>query len=106
MFEIERAIERTRGSASGYAEFFRGPTMSLGVYRLPAGAEDRQQPHGEDEVYYVLRGRGQLRTAGKDLPARPGDVLYVPARRPHRFHSIDEELVLLVVFAPPEGSQG
>ena len=35
-----------------------------------------------------------------------GDLLYVPAREPHRFHSIEEELLLLVVFAPPEGSAG
>ncbi|HTT15524.1 MAG TPA: cupin domain-containing protein [Thermoplasmata archaeon] len=98
-------IERARASPQGYLEFLRVPTMSLGLYVLPAGGEDTQHPHSEDEVYYVLRGRGTFRSAGTDAPTRAGDVLFVPAHRPHRFHGIEEELVLLVVFAPPEGSQ-
>ena len=36
---------------------------------------------------------------------RPGDTIFVPAETVHRFHDIDEELRLIVVFAPPEGSQ-
>lgn len=79
--------------------------MSVGVYVLAAASEDRQTPHGEDEIYYVVRGRARFRNGEEDVPARPGDILYVPARVPHRFHSIEQELVLLVVFAPAEGSQ-
>ena len=33
-----------------------------------------------------------------------GSFLYVPAGVAHRFHDIDEDLTVLVVFAPPEGS--
>ncbi len=33
-----------------------------------------------------------------------GTVLYVAAGKEHRFHSIAEDLVLLVCFAPPEGT--
>jgi len=32
----------------------------------------------------------------------PGDLLFVAAREEHRFHSIEDELVALVVFAPAE----
>ena len=76
--------------------------MSVGVYVLAAGASDPQTPHLEDEVYYVVRGRGKFRRATEELSADPGDVLFVPAREPHHFHSIEEDLVLLVVFAPAE----
>ena len=78
------------------------PTMSAGVYVLPRGATDLQTPHGEDEVYYVVHGHGRFRHGDSDETVEPGDILFVLAREEHRFHSIEEELVLLVVFAPAE----
>ena len=83
-------------------EFFRGKSMSLSLYVLPAGATDEQQPHAEDELYYVVSGRALYNVAGEDRPVEPGDVLHVEAEVPHFFHAIEEELQLLVVFAPPK----
>jgi mannose-6-phosphate isomerase-like protein (cupin superfamily) len=42
--------------------------------------------------------------ADAEQPVEAGSVLYVPARVPHRFHSIAEDLALLVFFTPAEGS--
>ncbi|MBF6592608.1 MAG: cupin domain-containing protein [Ktedonobacterales bacterium] len=85
-----------------YLEFLRVPTMSLGVYRLPAGGEDPQQPHTEDEAYHVISGRGMIRVGEEDQPIAAGAVVYVPTNVPHRFHAITEDLVILVMFAPAE----
>ena len=104
MPSIDSLVRELRRSPNRYLEFLRVPAMSVGVYVLAAGAVDTQSPHSEDEVYYVVRGRGKLQRGSEELAANPGDVLFVPALQPHRFHSIDEELVLLVVFAPAEGS--
>jgi quercetin dioxygenase-like cupin family protein len=87
-----------------YLEFLRVPALSVGLYRLAAGSQDRQQPHGEDEVYYALSGRGRLRVGAADHAVEPGTVAFVGARVDHRFHDITEDLTLLVVFAPAEGS--
>ena len=87
-----------------YLEFLRRDSLSAGLYVLPAGGTDPQQPHGEDEVYIVAAG-GALFTAGdRTREIRAGDVLFVAAGVEHRFHDISEELRLIVVFAPPEGS--
>jgi mannose-6-phosphate isomerase-like protein (cupin superfamily) len=99
-------VERARAAKDGYHEFLRTSSLSVGVYVLAAGADDRQHPHGEDEIYYVLEGQGKFRNGTSESLAETGDVLFVPAHQPHRFHSISQELVLLVVFAPPEGSAG
>jgi len=96
--EIERSGERWR-------EFLRVPALSAGLYLLPAGGEDPQQPHTEDEIYYVIRGRARFRAGSEEREVAPGTVLFVPARVEHRFHSITEDLVVLVVFAPAEGSR-
>lgn len=85
-----------------YHEFLRVPDLSLGVYDLPAGAEDPQRPHAQDEVYLVLHGQGVLRIGTDDHPVSEGALAYVPASTPHRFHSITQELQVLVCFAPAE----
>ena len=96
-------------TASGgrlYQEVLRAGTLSAGVYELAAGSEDLQQPHGEDEVYVVLQGTARATIGDETVHVSPGALLYVPARIPHRFHEIEEDLLLVVVFAPPEGSAG
>lgn len=99
--EIERRRQKAGGS---YLEFLRRESMSIGLYRLGAGEEDRQQPHGEDEAYYVLSGRARFTAGNEDGEVGPGSVLYVAKGVEHRFHSIEEELSVLVFFAPAEGS--
>ncbi len=94
----------TMRSRERYHEFLRVPALSAGLYVLGAGATDPQRPHGEDEIYYVTSGRGMIRVGTEDHPVEAGSVLYVPPRVAHRFHSITEELRVLVVFAPAETS--
>ena len=103
-FEMSEVIENRRESGELYLEFFSAPGMSLGVYKLAAGSIDPQQPHGEDEVYYVVAGHGQIRVDGEDRALRPGSIVFVGAEVEHRFHSITENLTLLVVFAPARGT--
>jgi mannose-6-phosphate isomerase-like protein (cupin superfamily) len=105
MPSINGVYEIARRTSDGYHEFLRVPSLSAGVYALAAGATDRQTPHTEDEIYYVVRGQGKLRRGDEDLDAGPGEVLFVPARQPHHFHSIQKELLLLVVFGPAEGTK-
>jgi mannose-6-phosphate isomerase-like protein (cupin superfamily) len=90
--------------AERYLEFLRVPALSAGVYVLRAGESDPQRPHREDEIYYVTSGRGMIRVGTEDRPVQSGSIVYVPPRVEHRFHSITEELRVLVVFAPAETS--
>lgn len=74
------------------------------MYRLPAGASDSQTPHGEEEIYFVVSGRAQFKSGASNAEVKTGDVLFVLANEAHHFHSILEELELLVFFAPAESS--
>ena len=76
--------------------------MSAGLYVLAAGSTDPQRPHHEDEMYYVVRGRGRFKAGGEDREVSAGSVIYVAAEVEHRFHDIEEELAVLVFFAPAE----
>lgn len=98
-------LELHRATGRPYIEFIRSGALSTGLYVLPAGGVDQQQPHTEDEVYVVIAG-GSLFTAGVETrEVRAGDVLFVAAGVPHRFHDISEEMRIIVLFAPPEGSR-
>jgi len=103
-FTLAELLDQQARSSELYLEFLRVPSLSVGLYALPAGADDPQQPHTEDEVYYVVSGKGMLLVGDEDVQAVPGSVLYVPAAIPHRFHSVVEDLRLLVFFAPAEGT--
>ena len=87
-----------------YTEHLRVPVLSVGTYVLAVGDDDRQQPHTEDEVYVVLRGRARLWTPDLTVDVGPGAVAFVPALEPHRFVDIAEDLHVLVVFGPAEHS--
>lgn len=102
--ELSAVDEQRRSTGRPYLEFVRRPTLSVGLYVLAAGAVDRQQPHGEDEVYHVVSGRGRITVGEETREVEPGSVVFVGAKVPHRFHDIEDELRLLVFFAPPEGS--
>jgi mannose-6-phosphate isomerase-like protein (cupin superfamily) len=103
--ELDGMIAQARSAPDGYAaEVLKSSLLTVGLYLLPAGGKDDQEPHNEDEVYYTVRGRASLRVGTEDHPVVPGTVLFVPALATHFFHDISEELVLVVFWAPPEGS--
>lgn len=85
-----------------YHEFLRVPAMSAGVYELGAGDEDKQQPHTEDELYYIVSGKATLLVGADNVPVEAGSMVYVPAHVVHRFHTITEALTVIVFFAPAE----
>ena len=99
-FQIADLLKTRRESGALYCEFLNVPSMRLGVYELPAGADDPQRPHAQDEMYYAIAGRAKIRIADQDADIKPGAVIFVKAGVPHRFHSIIEDLTLLVAFAP------
>jgi mannose-6-phosphate isomerase-like protein (cupin superfamily) len=94
-----------RDEGKAYFEFLRTRNLSVGVYRLSAGGTDSQQPHGEEEIYFVVSGRARFSSGTQDVAVNAGDILFFPPREPHRFHEIAESLELLVFFAPAEGTQ-
>ena len=102
-FHID-GVERERRTQPGklYKEFLRVSSMSAGLYVLPAGADDLQRPHDEDEMYYVVRGRARFRAGDQDCEVTGGSILFVAAHVEHIFYDIQEEIALLVFFAPAE----
>jgi mannose-6-phosphate isomerase-like protein (cupin superfamily) len=85
-FEIPQLDPQPRDSEGhGYIDFFASDKLSVGLSIWPRGTADRQRPHEEDEVYYVISGRGAIRVGEEDRVV----------------HDIEEDLRVLVFWAPP-----
>jgi mannose-6-phosphate isomerase-like protein (cupin superfamily) len=97
--------------------------LTINLFKLPPGEISRNGIHAVDEVYYVISGRARIVMGGEshqiepppDGRARkvvggetfyvePGMVVYIPKNVRHQSTNLgDDELVYLVVFAPPAG---
>lgn len=103
-FVAEELLARLDPGGHDFAEFFRSSTLSLTVARWPAGSVDDQEPHTEDEVYYVVSGRARLRVADEEVAVGAGSVAFVAAGVEHRFREIEDDLEVIVFWAPPRHS--
>lgn len=104
-FDLTELAARRETSDGPYLEFLRVPDLSAGLYILAPGQPDLQQPHTEDEVYYVVAGAGRITVGDEVRDVRAGSIVFVAATVPHRFHDITDELTLLVFFGPAEGAR-
>ena len=86
-----------------YANIFRHGTMSLEIY-APRGT-DPQEPHAQDELYFVHRGSGQFVNGARRHPFEAGDAMFVPAGVAHRFEGFSDDLVVWVVFWGRDGGE-
>ena len=118
VFALDELLAKRLQAGCSYLEFLRVPAMSAGIYVLPAGAPDPQQPHQQDEIYYIVRGKAKMRLGSgrrtndrakerdevraEERSVGAGSVIFVEAGQEHRFFDVEEELVVLVVFAPEE----
>jgi mannose-6-phosphate isomerase-like protein (cupin superfamily) len=104
-FELVDLLARRTAAGTPYLEFIEVPDLSVGLYVLGPDQPDLQRPHTEDEVYYVVSGRGRVTVGDEVRDVQAGSVVFVGTAVPHRFHDITEELVLFVAFGPAEGSR-
>ena len=64
-----------------------------------------QTPHAQDEIYFIIRGRGVLIHDSKRDPFESGDILFVAAGTEHQFEDTTDDLALWRVFYGPDGGE-
>ena len=52
----------------------------------------------------MVSGRAKIKVADENRDVQAGSVVYVAKNVEHRFHSIEQDLTVLVFFAPAEYS--
>ncbi|WP_028596422.1 cupin domain-containing protein [Paenibacillus assamensis] len=102
-FNLEELAKELQ-EGTPYIEFLRVPSMSAGIYHLKKTDTDKQTPHTEDEIYYVIEGKARMFVGDDDFEVMQGSTIFVEKNVEHKFHSIEEDLMILVLFSPAEYS--
>jgi mannose-6-phosphate isomerase-like protein (cupin superfamily) len=66
---------------------------------------NEQAPHGQDEIYVIVRGRGVLFHEGKRDAIEAGDLLFVAASVEHRFEDFTQDFALWRIFYGVQGGE-
>src|SRR5215813_8870869 len=66
---------------------------------------NRQTPHEQDELYIVVRGRGELIHNGLRAQVETGDVMFIAAGTEHHVENFSDDLSVWVVFYGPKGGE-
>ena len=104
VIRLVEAQARIPGPAGEHAivVFQRGPMdIALSLPQHPS----QQTPHAQDEIYFIVRGRGVLLHDGKREPFESGDLLFVAAGIEHQIEDISEDFALWRVFYGPPGGE-
>jgi mannose-6-phosphate isomerase-like protein (cupin superfamily) len=101
---LVEAQARIPGPAGEHATvvFQRGRLdIALSLPQRPS----QQTPHAEDEIYFIVRGRGVLWHDGKREPFESGDLLFVAAGIEHQIKNISEDFAMWRVFYGPPAAR-
>ena len=89
------------GMTIGYSFFARVPNLKL-VFRKRAfhpGSGVGLHEQKEDEIYYVLSGRGQMTLDGKTVDVTPGTAVLTRTGSSHSLKQVgSEDLVVLINY--------
>ncbi len=88
----------------GYTLFTSGDTPVDGCYSmlhiLTSREYSEEQAHEDNEGFFVARGYGTFKVAGKEYPLRPGCAMYAPAGTLHAIKSDGNELEVFIYHFP------
>ena len=89
------------GMTVGYSFFSKVPNLKL-VFRkraLKPGSGIGYHLQKEDEIYYVLSGRGEMTMDGKTFEVKPGDAILTRPGASHGLKQIGkEDLVIMINY--------
>lgn len=89
------------GQTTAYSFFKKVPGLNL-VFRkraLKAGSAIGYHLQNEDEIYYVLSGRGAMTVDGKTFDVGPGDAILTRPGSSHGLKQVgSEDLVIMINY--------
>lgn len=102
VFHLAETQARIPPAEHAVIAFRRGPLdVALSIPMRPR----LQTPHAQDEIYFIIRGRGVLTHDGKRDPFEAGDLAFVAAGIEHQFEDTSEDFAVWRVFYGPEGGE-
>ncbi len=106
LFELTK-VNRIKGGpdySSAVGACVEGDRMIVGLMRMAAGTGAEPHSHPNEQWIYILEGTFKAIVADKEVVAKPGSVIYVPANMVHSGRATTEKDVLF--FTVKDASHG
>lgn len=94
-------------------EYFRrvvetGERVQIVIMHIPPGGEIGEETHADnDQVLYLVAGKGFVFLDGEKSEYNEGDVVLVPAGTKHNFIASDDQpLKIITTYSPPHHADG
>ena len=98
-FTLEEVGRQRLAGENVWNAFVRRPSMVFGLYMLPKKVGgDSALTHQWDEINLITRGTGKFQVGQDVMDVRPGDIIYVRKGNPHFFHSLAQDMDILIFF--------
>lgn len=74
-------------------------SMMVRMQRYPRGGHTDTHFHGsEEQLFYILEGKGQFKVGEEEYTVTPGSIVFVPINTKHYYENIGEgDLVFLFI---------
>jgi mannose-6-phosphate isomerase-like protein (cupin superfamily) len=76
-FNLKDNLEKIQKSNSYFHTFINKDNLAAGVLILKSGEEDTQEPHENEQVYFVLSGNGYLKIKNKNYKVSKEKLFFV-----------------------------
>lgn len=92
-----------RPDKMGKADLVAADALFAGLNCFEPGQQHALHTHaGQDKLYYVIEGEGDVTVGGETTRVRAGDLVLAKAEEPHALANTGPgRLVVMVVMAPP-----
>jgi mannose-6-phosphate isomerase-like protein (cupin superfamily) len=103
--QLDQLLARIEGAPNGprFVEALRHSSMQVELFAPKH--RDVQQPHKQDELYFIVCGSAEFLHLGQTSAVAAGDALFVRAGEMHRFSRFSDDFLTWVVFWGPEGGE-
>ena len=101
-FDLTSYIGKIKKSSSYFYTFINKSRLAADLLLLQPGEKDTQEPHDNDEIYYVISGDGFLKIKNKDYKISKDKIFFVGKNVDHYFHGNSRELKVLYFFGGPD----
>lgn len=98
-FSLDEIARTRKPNDDVWNDFLKRKSMIFGLYMLPKPVNgDQALTHKWDEVNLVTNGSGKFQVGDQVMDVKAGDIIYVKKGNPHFFHSLQQDLDILIFF--------
>ncbi len=92
-------LDNNNNNERYFLDFLQTNSIDAGIIVLKPSQKDVQEPHSQDEIYYIIEGNGFIEIGKNIYSFHRGMCIFVPSNTPHRFFDNIGRVVVLYVFS-------